>query len=58
MVLESSKKKFKVEEYILESIYSTVIGHFKKINDVTSDGLYVLGSLSAFKPVPAYLESV
>lgn len=47
-----------ISEDVLSSIYNTVIGHFTKIKDVTSDGLYVIGSLSSFKRVPAYLESV
>jgi hypothetical protein len=47
-----------ISDDILSSVYTTIVGLFKNMNDVTSDGIYVIGSLSSFKRVPAYLESV
>lgn len=53
-----AKKQTNLSDEILSSVFNTVIGHFKAINDVTADGIYLLGTLSSFKKVPAYLESV
>ena len=33
---------------ILSSIYQLVVNHYKNINEVDSDGLYVVGTLSNF----------
>ena len=52
------QKRMNLSDDVLSGVYNTIVNLFKTINDVTSDGIYLVGSLSSFKKVPAYIESV
>jgi hypothetical protein len=58
--LKSERETSRLQPAQLEAIFTVVTGHFIRINDVTPDGLYVLGALSFFcvnKTVP-YTENI
>lgn len=56
--MAKEEKKSPVSQQTILNILSLVKEHFRRLNNVTADGIYVLGSLCCFTPSIEYVREI